>query len=217
MLMGMLSHDLRSPLNAIVMGSAQLMKAGTLPENDARTVARIARSADRMTRMIEQLLDLTRIRLGGGLVLNRQRMDMNQVAEEVVDELRIAHGDREIKILLSPGDTAMGHWDRDRVAQLLSNLISNAVQYSRPQTAVVATVCRQDAHMCIDVHNDGPPIAPEVLPVLCDPFRRGRTGQHGLGLGLYITKQIVEAHGGSMNVESSVAGTTFHIELPDNL
>jgi signal transduction histidine kinase len=199
------------------MGSAQLMKAGTLPENDARTVARIARSADRMTRMIEQLLDLTRIRLGGGLVLNRQRMNLNQVAEELVDDLRLAHGDREIKVVPSPGDTAMGYWDRDRIAQLLSNLISNAVQYSPPETAVVTTVYRRDGHVCVDVHNDGPPIAPEVLPVICDPFRRGRTGQHGLGLGLYITQQIIEAHGGSMNVASSVAGTTFHVELPTNL
>jgi signal transduction histidine kinase len=118
--------------------------------------------------------------------------------------------------VLSPGDTAMGNWDRDRIAQLLSNLISNGVEYSPPETAVVATVYREE-RVCANVHNDGPPIAPEVLPVICDPFRRGRTGQHGLGPGLYITKQIVEAHGGSMNVEPSVAGTTFHVELPNNL
>jgi signal transduction histidine kinase len=214
MLIGMLSHDLRNPLGTILMGSSLLMKAGTLSETDARTVARIARSADRMTRMIEQLLDLTRIRLGGGLTLKRQRMNMNHVAEEVVDELRLVHG-RDILVTPLPARTAEGSWDRDRIAELLSNLVANAIQHSPAETPIVVTLRRADEQVSLEVHNDGPPIPADLLPVIFDPFRSGRTGNDGLGLGLYISKRVVEAHGGSMRVQSAEGdGTTFYVELP---
>jgi signal transduction histidine kinase len=210
---GTLSHDLRNPLGTIIMGAALLMKSGNLCEGDMKTLARMARGADRMHRMIDQLLDITRIRLGTGLTLDRHHVDMNEVAKEVVDELALIHARQLITLdLASNGD---GHWDRDRLAEMLSNLLGNALQHGSPSKPVSVRLRNSDGKLSIDIHNDGACIPAALLPHVFDPFRSGRRSAGGLGLGLYITKQIVAAHGGDITVQSSSDdGTTFHVELP---
>ncbi len=210
-----LGHDLRTPLSAISLGAGILLKRSALRADDARAVARIASSADRIARMIGQVLDLTRSRLGGGIPVRPERLDLHELARKVVDELKVAHPEAAFR-LQSEGD-AWGRWDPDRLAQVLSNLGGNAVQHGA-EAPVTVTVSGAPDAVSLSVHNSGPPIPAECVDTLFDAFRGGtRTpaGSSGLGLGLYITREIVRAHGGSILVRSSgTLGTTFTVVLP---
>ncbi|MBX7115503.1 MAG: response regulator [Myxococcaceae bacterium] len=213
---GILAHDLRNPLGAILAAAQILLgrqaKAG---ERVTRPLHRILSSGDRMNRMIEQLLDFTRIRVGGGFELSLQPSNLADICHHVVAELEVAHQEHAIRI-----DTlgeCSGHWDTDRLLQVVSNLTANAIGHGAPETDVHLTVDgTHPDRVSLSVHNTGS-IAPGLLPTLFDAFRRGRTrGEQsaGLGLGLFITQQIVIAHGGTLTVESTdEAGTTFSLEL----
>jgi signal transduction histidine kinase len=179
-------------------------------------VAKILSSGNRMARMIEQLLDVTRARSGGGIEVQPHKVDLSEVCEQAAGELELAHPSWTIRCVFH-GDP-VGTWDRDRLAQVLSNLIANAGQHGRPEAEIVVTFDgRRDDAVSLEVHNEGC-IPPELLPTLFDPFRgsstqRGRA--RGLGLGLFIVHEIVRAHGGTISVESSEErGTTFTITLP---
>lgn len=210
-----LGHDLRTPLSAISLGAGILLKRSALRPDDARAVARIASSADRIARMIGQVLDLTRSRMGGGIPVCPERLDLHELARKVVDELKLAHPEATFR-LQREGD-AWGRWDPDRLAQVLSNLGGNAVQHGE-EAPVTVTVSGAPDAVSLSVHNSGPPIPAESVDTLFDAFRGGtRTpaGSSGLGLGLYITREIVRAHGGSILVRSSeTLGTTFTVVLP---
>jgi signal transduction histidine kinase len=211
---GVLSHDLRNPLAAITLGAAALLKGGTLGEKEAKGVARIARSADRMMRMIHQLLDFTRTRLGGGMPIERRACDLNQIAREVIEEAEPGHPDRTLALQEASNPT--GSWDRDRLSQLLSNLVRNALEHG--QSATPVRICLRDdpTHVEIVVENQGPAIPSDLIPLLFDPFRQGeRRGSEGIGLGLYIAQQIAQSHGGDIHVMSSEKeGTRFSVRLP---
>jgi signal transduction histidine kinase len=174
-------------------------------------------SALRMARMIEQILDLTRARLAGGLVLNRKPMDLRDALVHVVEELRSAHPASAITLDCT---SATGVWDQDRIEQIFSNLISNAVDYGDPAKPVTVEGRVEGHMMTIEVRNEGEPISPGLQTQIFSPFRRGdrdsRTPKtSGLGLGLYISSEIVAAHGGTMEVRSSLAeGTVFSVTLP---
>jgi signal transduction histidine kinase len=210
-----LGHDLRTPLSAISLGTAILLKRSALRPDDAKAVARIASSADRIARMIGQVLDLTRSRLGGGIPVQLARVDLHEVARKVLDELKLAHPEASLQLQLQ-GD-AWGEWDPDRLAQAISNLGGNAVQHGAQAPVTVAVAGAPDS-VSISVHNTGPPIPAEAMASIFDAFRAGTRspgGSAGLGLGLYITREIVRAHGGSILVRSSEGkGTTFTAILP---
>ncbi|MFL5345341.1 MAG: ATP-binding protein [Hyalangium sp.] len=216
--LAILGHDLRNPLNAISGNAGLLLRYGGLTEPQRKAINRISISSDRMARMINDLLDFTRARLGGGYPVNRARMNLHDVLRQVVEELEVAHPQR--RFVLSLSGNGWGDWDADRIAQAASNLVGNAVQYS-PEDSPVEVSARDDGDgVYVQVHNLGLPIPPERLPQIFDPFVRGVEGKSnatrtGLGLGLYITHEIVRAHGGTLRVTSTEAdGTRFWMVLP---
>jgi PAS domain S-box-containing protein len=211
MFIGILGHDLRNPLGSIVMGAGLLLQRGHLDEQDARIVARIVNGSQRMTRMIAQLLDLTRARLGGGLPIQREPTDLRDVCRNVVDEFEATI---DLEVL---GDVT-GTWDPDRLAEVLSNLAGNAVEHAAPGTAVVVKAQADGAEVVVEIRNQGPPVPADLLPFIFDPFRRAQQGETSkagnLGLGLYIARQIVLSHGGTLDAHSLDGTTTFVMRLP---
>jgi signal transduction histidine kinase len=214
---GVLAHDLRNPLATVVTAAHLLnMRLGIEDERTAKPVTKILSSGQRMARMIDQLLDVTRARAGGGIEVRPNTMDLAEVCEQAAGELELAHPSWAIRCVFH-GD-AIGAWDRDRLAQVLSNLIANAGQHGRPEDGIAVTLDgrRADA-VTVQVHNHGA-IPPELLPTLFDPFRgssAARGASRGLGLGLFIVHEIVRAHEGTVTVDSSDdRGTTFTVTLP---
>jgi PAS domain S-box-containing protein len=214
---GILGHDLRNPLSAIVIG-ASLLRKKTPTNGDSKTIDRILSSASRMTNMVAQLLDLTRSRLVGGIVVERQPVTLNEVVSNAVDELRQGHPTREIRCTMTPG--VRGDWDPDRLEQVVSNVVGNALQHGDPTRPIDVRLAMREREAVLEVHNFGPPIPPEILPVLFDPYRHrdeqsARSQGLGLGLGLFISRQIVLAHGGRIDVTSNeTEGTTVVVALP---
>ncbi|MCY1017733.1 PAS domain-containing protein [Pyxidicoccus sp. MSG2] len=217
-LIGIVSHDLRNPLSAITLAVSVLLQRSGLDERMERHVQRIHRSAERATRMIRDLLDFTRARQGGSLPLFPRPVDLHEVVHAVVDEVQAASPGRRIHS--EHAGSGAGTWDPDRLAQVLSNLVGNALQYSPPDTSV-RVVARGGEHgVELEVHNQGTPIPPEQLPRIFEPLERGveraeDRGGRSIGLGLYIVRSIVQAHGGTVEVTSTAeAGTTFTVRLP---
>jgi signal transduction histidine kinase len=215
MFVGILGHDLRNPLGAIVMG-AHLLDSQLTDPGQVRALRRMIGAADRMTRMIEQLLDLTRLRLGGGLdcASDTQRLDVPELLRRTLDELRGDEQQRDVVLEAEADCVTSGN--ADRLLQLFSNLLGNALQHGSPGGRVLVRVASTERRLLIRIHNSGS-IPAEVLPALFDPFRARQRASRaaGLGLGLYIAQQIAQSHGGSITVESSEAtGTTFTVELP---
>jgi signal transduction histidine kinase len=212
---GVLSHDLRTPLGAITTGTALLGMPEDNPQRRSRVVARIMSSAQRMQRMIGDLLDLTRARLGGSIPLNRRHVDLQQVCEEAMIEIRAGQPDAVLR-LDARGDLR-GQWDPDRLAQVVSNLVGNAIQHGGG-TPITLTGDEDGDSVTLSVHNGGPPIPQDVLPFVFEALARGHgetAGGGGIGLGLFIARAIVSAHGGDVQVRSSAdAGTTFTVRLP---
>jgi PAS domain S-box-containing protein len=213
---GILGHDLRNPLNAIT-AAAQLLELRAESEKIAIPVSRIIVSANRMARMIVQLLDFTRIRLGRGIALVLTHVNLDELTRGIIDELEAA---RQARIQLTVLGDVSGTWDHDRLAQLLSNLIANACQHGRGDVPVTVHLDGEHADSVrLHVRNAGV-IREDLLPVIFEPLRLDDSreklkGSSGLGLGLYISHQIVLAHAGAIWVESNASrGTIFHIELP---
>jgi PAS domain S-box-containing protein len=212
---GMLGHDLKNPLSAMVTGAWLLSCRGTLAPEDARVAERIATSGERMVRMIGQILDLTRSRLAGGIRIDPVPTDLHALVRRIADECEAAHAGRSVRVETS-GDPN-GIWDPDRLAQVVCNLLCNAMEHTPAGAPVDVTVERVGPAVRLRVHNQGEPIPPEILPALFDPFHRTKQVRRaeGLGLGVYISAQIVAAHGGKIEVESrSPVGTTFTVTLP---
>ena len=211
-----LGHDLRSPLAAIDYGAALLQRRATDPAM-RRTVDRMRTSSVRMSRMIEQILDLTRTRLGGGLELKRTRLNIAEMLTRIIDELRATHPSATLDVRCSALE---GEWDEDRLEQVFSNIIGNAIAYGEPSKPIRVEGSREGSMMSVVVHNYGNPIPEELQAFLFDPFRRGQQDggspkTEGLGLGLYISNEVVTAHGGRIEVRSNVEdGTTFRVILP---
>lgn len=216
-LLGIVSHDLRSPLQAIMLQSQLLSRQVVDPKVKSATT-RINLGAERMTRMIADLLDFTRGRLGGGIPVERRPGDLFLLTADVIEELQLTAPQTPIQ-LRTQGD-GHGDWDRDRLIQVVQNLVTNAVKHGAQghPVHVILTGDADGVEMC--VKNQGQPIPPEFVPHLFDPFRRagGKESSDpmsGLGLGLYIAQEIVHAHGGSIRVVSGIEeGTTFTMHLP---
>jgi signal transduction histidine kinase len=184
------------------------------PQRRSRVTARMMNSVGRMERMIGDLLDLTRARMGGSLALTRQPTDLRRVCDEVLLEIAASHPEATMQFDVS-GDVR-GEWDADRLAQVVSNLVGNAIQHGDQSPITLAAHEHADV-VTLTVHNGGPPIAPKLLPLVFEPLTRGDRDpeKHSIGLGLFITRAILAAHGGSIEVSSSAdAGTTFTVTLP---
>jgi signal transduction histidine kinase len=212
---GILGHDLRNPVTAI-LGSAQLLQRhGALDGVQARSVARIGSSAERIARMVNDVLDFARGRLGGAFPLQRRMVNLQEVCQAAVDELRVAHPQRKIELVTA--GSARGCWDSDRLAQVVSNLVGNAISYGREDAPVRVRLDDAGADVELSVTNAGNPIPPEMMPSLFEPYTRGSTAgrSKSLGLGLYIVSQIIRAHGGTVAAHSTERdGTTFTVRLP---
>jgi phosphoserine phosphatase RsbU/P len=218
MFAGVLGHDLRNPLMTITMGATLLgRRCAEIGAKDmTEIVTRIARSSDRMRRMIDQLLDFTRIRIGKGIPLVAQHVDLADVARQVIDEIA---GADAAHVRLEVHGNVVGDWDRDRLLQLVSNLVANAVHHREPETGVLVRVDGESTPVVrLTVENRGG-IPPAILPTIFEPLQTTKNAKRdrasGLGLGLFITRQIARAHGGSIKVDSdSQRGTQFVVELP---
>ena len=208
---GILAHDLRNPLGAIVTLANLLRRVPGLPERARGHAERIDRSARRMTLMIRDILDFARGRLAGGIALDRQLVDAHAICRSTVDEIQSAYPTARIEVVAA-GDL-QGAWDNARLEQALSNLLVNAVQHGGGDVTVSLSGHEPD-HVTLAVRNSGHPIPAEQVPVIFDAFRKGDDSPSGLGLGLFIVREIVQAHVGTIEVESSRAATTFTMRLP---
>jgi signal transduction histidine kinase len=218
MFAGMLGHDLRNPLSAIMTAAELIARRAADAEKIAGPAKRVISSAERMARMISQLLDFTRIRLGGGLPLERTRVDLADLSRAILDELEPVYG---CPLRLACTGDVSGRWDRDRLSQMVSNLAANACQHGTEGFPIDVILDGSQADTVrLEVLNQGV-VPPALLPFVFEPLRQAnengpRVGpSSGLGLGLYITQQIALAHGGTIHVESTEAtGTRFVVVLP---
>lgn len=214
---GILGHDLRSPLNTILLGAGELQRDPDLSPGNAQMARLMATSAQRMSHMIGETLDLTRSRLGSGIPISLAPADLNDICRHVIGELRVEHPHRVLE--LSPAFDARGEFDASRAAQVISNLVSNALRHGDASSPVGITLRNDDEHVTVATHNFGAAIPDEVRETIFDPFRRATqldepSGAEGLGLGLYIAREILSAHGGSISLESDANGTTFTTRWP---
>ena len=215
--LAILGHDLRTPLGAIITSSAFLLETSALDETQATLVKSIATSADRMNHMVMDLLDFARTRFGDRIPIERAELDMRQVVEAVVAEVAASSPDHNVKVETS-GDLR-GQWDANRLAQVVANLVGNAVQHGTPDAPITVTAHGDEREVVLSVHNEGPPIPNaqqrQIFEAMKDPEHDGKRDRRHLGLGLYIVDKIVAAHGGSVDVQSSGdEGTTFTVHLP---
>jgi len=209
-----LGHDLRNPLSAI-LNSANLLERVSKEDVVKQSATRMVSSGRRMSRMIDDMLDLTRARLGGGIPLRRQETDLSQIVVRVVQEAQVSSPDGRFETRVE-GELS-GYWDADRLAQVTSNLVGNAIEHGDKKDPIEVTLngTRSD-RVTLTVTNSGV-VPPEILPHLFDPFRGGQRQlgrSDGLGLGLYIVQQIVVAHRGRVDVKSDEHRTTFLVEVP---
>ncbi len=214
-MMGIVSHDLRNPLSVVAMG-ANLLTSEDLSSSQQRSVARIARASDRANRLISDLLDFTQARLRGGLAIVKEEIDVHATVGEAVEELAEIHPARTLDHVRSGDGACCG--DPNRIAQLIGNLVSNAVAYGEPQTPVTVTTTTDASGASITVHNGGIPIPPSVHATIFDPMTRATSqgsSRRSVGLGLFIVQEIAKAHAGRAWVESTAErGTTFHVTIP---
>jgi len=214
-ILGIVSHDLRTPLSAIQGGAALLSRTGLAPEQ-ARIAALIHSSSRRMERIIRDLLDYTRTRARRGIPLSIRPTDVGELCARVIEEAALS--ERGVAIELHRDGDLSGEWDPDRLEQAIGNLVANGVRHAPPGTPVRIRAFGEGDRVRVDVENDGPPIPRKAVPSLFDPFQRSAlagSGRGGLGLGLFIVRTIVEAHGGSVDVRSAPAQpVTFTVRLP---
>jgi signal transduction histidine kinase len=209
-LIGIVSHDLRNPISAISAGAAQLVRGQDLSDRQAQITRRILRTATRMGRVVANVLDVTRVRPGSGIALTRAPADLGRICHEAIDEMQPGETGKQI-VFEADGDLR-GEWDEERIARVVHNLLSNALKYSRG--IVRLRLAPEDGHVVLDVVNDGPPIPESSLSAIFEPLWTSDP-KAGLGLGLFIVREIVSAHQGTVSVRSSeIEGTIFTVRLP---
>ncbi len=206
-----LNHDLRSPLSAITVGLG-LLAEDIVDKEQLEVLRRLEGATDRMAGMLDQLYELARARVGGGLVLDPKPGDLGSLVQDVVREAELR---RENTLVLDVAGDAKGTWDLSRLSRIASNLISNAMQHGAGASRVHVQVDgREPGQVKLAVTNAGV-IPPDLLPRIFEPFKRGESTTNGLGLGLYIVREIAAAHGGEVTVTSTpAAGTQFLVRLP---
>ena len=216
--LGVLGHDLRTPLTAIT-GLAQLQMRVSTPERTARFASQIVASAARMSHMITDLVALTRVRLGAGIAIDRARVPIRELCAACIREMEAIYPGRVFTLTCDEG--LSGEWDGARMAQVVTNLLGNAIQHGATDAPVTLTARGDGGSIELAFHNEGPAIPPDTIPKLFDLLfhdEQSQTTEHdyanSLGLGLYICKEIVLAHDGTIEVHSSGSdGTTFIVRV----
>jgi signal transduction histidine kinase len=209
-----IGHDLRNPLAAIDAGLAMLRKDPE-PARSAMILDQMHRSVKRMFSLVDDILDFARGRLGGGIGLNLQIVDLTPVVHEVAAELAVSHPDQKLVVQCDPGPILV-RCDVQRIGQLLSNLLGNAFTHgAKDQPITISSSVHRDRFE-LSVSNGGKEIPPAEQARLFQPFARGResVGREGLGLGLFISSEIAKAHGGQLSVASTAEQTRFTFSLP---
>jgi signal transduction histidine kinase len=212
-----LGHDLRTPLGSIVM-AVEVARRKALDAGTQTLLEHVGRSAHRISALVDDVVDFTRGRMGGGIALElRREDDLHLAFEQVVQELRGVYPERRIDAWLQPVPTLL--CDRGRMGQMLSNLLNNALVHGDPAHPVEVQVQYVDDVFQLTVTNAGPRIPDEVLRQLFKPFWRGsvKVARDGLGLGLFIVSEIARSHGGTIDVVTSDAATSFiyKVRKPD--
>jgi signal transduction histidine kinase len=223
MFLAILGHDLRNPLGTVITGATFIMRATDVPSKYVLAATRIFNSGQRMNKLIADLIDFTRTHLGSGIPIKPKKMNLAEVCMNVVDEMRTSHPERYIDF--EPGEREEVHGDDQRLAQVLSNLIGNALQYGAPHEPIRVGISSTEQEVSIRVNNKGPVIPAENLASVFDPLVRLATQENpedlretSLGLGMFIAREIVSAHHGNITVESNEAdGTSFEVVLPRRL
>ena len=216
-LIGVVSHDLRNPLSIIVHCAELMRRTAHLPAPTCRQLERLRSAAERAMRLIGDLLDFTQARNQGRIPVKPVAVDMRLLLRQVIDEAMLTHPGRAIE-RAGPDVRMVGRWDPDRIAQVLTNLLDNALKFSPPDSVVRVESDVAADRVTVAVHNRGEPIPPERLGSVFEPFQRAdpdANARVSLGLGLHISRQLAQAHGGDLTVESSAeAGTRFILTLP---
>jgi signal transduction histidine kinase len=217
LLLGMLGHDMRSPLNTILM-TAQYLAKSNAGENVSDAASRLIRSGASMKALLDDLIDFNRTTLGLGIKINSADGDLSALLRDEVEQLRGAHPSRQIELEVR-GDTR-GHWDGVRLQQLVRNLVVNAITYGSANMPIHVLLTSDDVSVTIEVKNSGPAIEKKILKHIFDPLKRGLEQDNrddagaGLGLGLYIVREVARAHGGDVTVRSDNEETAFAVKLP---
>jgi len=217
LLLGMIGHDMRSPLQTIQMTASYLaaLNAGT---EVSQAASRLIRSGARMQGLLDDLVDFNRTRLGLGINIAPTHVELASVFADALEQMRGAHPDRQLELKVLGG--TRGFWDGGRLQQLLSNLVVNAIKYGAPDAPVHVAVIGEATGVLLEVSNAGPAIEKATLDRIFDPLSRGsglkvRDDADGsLGLGLFIAREIAKAHGGDIEARSSNAETVFAVRLP---
>jgi signal transduction histidine kinase len=223
MFLAILGHDLRNPLGTLVTGSTFIMQSLDIPPKYVLVATRMFSSAKRMSKLINDLIDFTRTHLGPGIPIRVRKGSLVAVCEQVVDELRTFHPERHIELQVPPVVEAV--FDEGRIAQMLSNLVGNAIQYGKVTAPVTVRMAGGSDDIVLTINNLGPVIPADKLSTIFDPMVRiaesisidsdEAVERTSLGIGLFISREIVHAHGGKLEVMSSEeGGTTFTITLP---
>lgn len=209
-----LGHDLRNLLAAIGAGVAMLRK-GPEPARSGLILEQMHGTVVRMSRLIDNVLDFARGRLGGGLPLQFETADMAPILHQIVTELVTSHPDRPVELRCRPGPVIV-RCDPQRIGQMLSNLLGNAFSHGARDEPITVDCAEIDGVFTLSVTNGGEEIAPDARAHLFHPFVRGKASgeREGLGLGLYIASEIAKAHGGLVTVDSSARQTTFTFSMP---
>jgi signal transduction histidine kinase len=217
LLLGMLGHDMRNPLNTILITASHLVALNAGAEV-SEAASRLIRSGASIKALLDDLVDFNRTKLGLGINITRANVNLATAFADELEELRGAHRGHQLELQVI-GDT-QGLWDGGRLRQLLRNLVSNAIKYGAQDRPVNVVLTGEESDVRLEVMNSGPAIEPSALDQIFDPLRRGpgqRESHHideGLGLGLYIVREVARAHGGDVNVHSDSAGTVFSVRLP---
>ena len=220
LLLGMLGHDMRNPLNTILMTASQLSALNAGAEV-SEAASRLIRSGASMKALLDDLVDFNRTKLGLGINIARANVNLAAAFADELEELRGAHPGRRLELEVT-GDTR-GLWDRARLRQLLRNLVLNAIKYGAQDRPVHVVLTGEQADVRLEVMNSGAAIEPSALDQIFDPLRRGpghwesHHMDEGLGLGLYIVREVARAHGGEVDVYSDSAETVFSVRLPRHL
>ncbi|RYE52533.1 MAG: HAMP domain-containing histidine kinase, partial [Hyphomicrobiales bacterium] len=214
-MMAVVSHDLRNPLSVIDLSANLIGRYGGLSERQQRSLGKLQASTDRAIRLIADLLDFSQTREGRLLRVDLVHQDVETVVSESIEELRIAYPDSDLQhIKVGTGNSRLS---ADKIAQLIGNLVSNAVTYGASGRPIVITSDVGPDTVTISVRNDGNPIPERQLPTLFDAMTRGdesESSSHSLGLGLYIVREIAKAHHGGVTVDSKEDRTVFTVTFP---
>jgi len=214
--LGVLNHELRTSVASILM-SAQVLTHRSAPGSpEAKAAQRILRSCEQLRHTLDALSDFTKVRLGAQLELDRVVDDMGVLCRQALDAY--ARIDPERKVRLTSDGNLSGHWDQARIREAIQGLITNAARFaSRGSPVTIAVDGHAADEVTVTVHGDGTPIDVETLRTIFDPVARVESENAtyaGLGLGLFIVRKVVDAHGGHVKVDAGAAGTTFTVVLP---